>query len=213
MATGCFSFAFKRIPSFLQGGSADPESDDDSKLSGLFRSKSELNVKKTRRNSFWSKPSLSEADVCRLAPAGTRRYRRVLRDVESAGESAHDSNAHVVHRFSKEHLEKLNIDKTTDHSVNEDKTLPSETSDQRTSKKHPSEDHERPTLSKLTISFENEVEVIEYDRLEEVQTKHLYTHKVQLATGEEVTNAEEDDEQSSPQKENDWSLFLMAFPP
>lgn len=204
MATGCFSFAFKRIPSFLYPTdpnqlSRSPELDGESSLTRLFRSKSELNVKKSRKNSSWAKLSFSEGDVCKVAKehegvleSSGPRYRRVLRDVGSPGE-LDDSNPHVVHRFSKKYLEKHNIDNVPCTNV---KTTLSD------SKKHLFfEENDFHTSTKPTISFGNEVEVIEYDKLETVQTTNLYMHKVQLTTGDDVLDVE-GDEQNDTGKEN-----------
>lgn len=225
MATGCFSFALRRIPSFLSsadhgdGGGSEDSSDEGSPLARLFRSKSELNVKKNRRGSgggggsgFWSKPSLSEADVRRMADR--QRYRRVLRDVGSPDEasSCGGSNPHVVHRFTKKYLQKHNIDKSSSSSAAEHSGSCSEEGSKNW-RKHQQEQEDgdaRPILSKTTISFENEVEVFEYDKLEKVEAERLCTHKVQLTTGDDATLEEDegDDEgRSDPDKENPRMLI------
>lgn len=59
------------------------------------------------------------------------------------------------------------------------------------------------------ISFENEVEVFEYDKLEKVEAEHLYTHRVQLVTGDDTVMEEEggDDGRSDPEMEDPRMLI------
>lgn len=179
------------------------ETDPGSPLTRLFRSKSDMDVK---RSSYKLMTSLSEMDVRRPSDrrhstSSSRRYRRVLRDVPpSCG--LLDDNPNVVHKFSKEYLEKHNIDKASADQFGSRKELPYEVTGSTILKKPlASESGMRTAANRPTISFGNEVEVIEYDKKEKVKVKSSCMRRVQLSMDEDV-KCIVDDTENDPEKEN-----------
>lgn len=204
MASGCFPF--KRLPwTPSYSGPTSVEIDPRSPPRRLFRSKSDNDVKKS---SYKLMTSLSEMDVRRSSdrrqsnPCSARRYRRVLRDVAPSGGFL-DDNPNVVRKFSKEYLEKHNIDKASADQFGSRKELPYEVTGTTILKKPlVSESGVRTTAAnRPTISFGNEVEVIEFDKKEKVKVKSSSMRRVQLSMDEDV-RCIVDETENDPEKEN-----------
>lgn len=186
--------------------SSETEPDPGSPLTRLFRSKSDTDVKKS---SYKMMSSLSEMDVRRPSDRrhsnpSSRRYRRVLRDVAPSSDSL-DDNPNVVHKFSKEYLEKHDIDKAASAAdqFGSRKELPYEVTGSTILKKPAvvSDSGVRTASNKPTISFGNEVEVIEYDKKEKVKAKSSCMRRVQLSMDEDGRGMV-DETENDPEKEN-----------
>lgn len=199
-------------PSHASSAETDPAG---SSLSRLFRSKSDPNVKRSSYKLMTPLSAMSEMDIRRSSDrrlsnsssssnSSARRYRRVLRDVAPSGDGFLDENPNVVHKFSKEYLENHNIDKISTDQYGSGKDLPYEVTGSTILKKPfgSSESGVRISANKPTISFGNEVEVIEYDKQEKVKVKSsCMLRRVQLSMDEDTKCIVDDPEKENSRRE------------
>ena len=162
-----------------------------SKLSKLFRSKSEQGLK--------CSPSQSPSASPKNSPSGPprRRLLRVIRDNESEGEEW--ENPHVIRRYSQRYWEKQNAEaRALQHSVslpydvNTDQSiLKKATSTESDNEAMSGTDPSSPTLNKKSASFKEEVEVIEFVYRERI-AKHAHNiHAAKLgASDDEVFHSD-----------------------
>jgi hypothetical protein len=135
-----------------------------------------------------------------------------------SGDFSDDDNPNVVHKFSKEYLEKHNIDKasssaaptTYSNQFGSRKYLPYEVSGSTILKRPLSVSESgaaapRSPSNRPTISFGNEVEVIEFDKKEKVKARSSCMRRVQLSMDEDVKHGVEDNDDTEgddAEKEN-----------
>ena len=162
------------------------------KFSKLFRSKSDSNVKTSPSTS----PVTSPKNSPKISPSGSpsgqprRRFMRVVRDAEKAGEEY--ENPHLIRRYTQEYVEQKysSLQKSTSLDESQRASMPYTPQEDSILKKGLSLDTstaspagstgERSPPANKHASFKEEVEIIEYDKKVKIQKCVCLTHKEKL---------------------------------
>lgn len=173
------------------------------KISKLFRSRSDTNVKATTGGS----PLVSPKDSPKGSPSQQprRRFMRVVRDADKEGEEY--ENPHIIRRYTQEYVESKYTALQKSTSMEESK-LPYTPQEDSILKKGMSLDcsnvspaaslsggEQSPSACNKHARFEEEVEIIEYDKKGKIQKCVCLTHKEKLHDDSDSDFLEESSEE------------------